>query len=101
MDDAPRVAKGYQLILDFFQKATRLLIMQGFMLWKSNTPEARYVVVAMPLMMGILGLLQVKRVTRVMTNQDDTELECSLLVDEVEAKYELIADYAQRPQLNQ
>jgi len=99
MDESDKAAKGYVKMLDVVRTVSKFLILMYFIL--QENPRAVVFVVSMPLLMIVLACLFEGGLSE--AEEEFTRREASLisLIQEVCFKYRLIADYAQRPKMNE
>jgi len=91
-------AEGYVKVLHLFQKLGQLAVFTYFTLWEN--PDAIYLILAMPTLMTMF--LTCKSLCEAdSADRKDTEAQVLGLAAEVCQRYRLIADYFQRPQMNE
>ncbi|CAE6921301.1 lolD [Symbiodinium natans] len=91
-------AEGYTKVMDLFQKFGQLAVFTYFTL--RENPDAIYLILAMPSLMAIfLAFKACMPLDR--EGRKDIEASVLSLAAEVCQRYRLIADYFQRPQMNE
>lgn len=96
--NSPEVAGSYMMALNLVKQMGRLGIMLGFMLHHST--EAWWVILLMPSLLLVYAMLDPQDVGGAQEVILAKTKRVSILVGEVNQKYELIADYNQRPRMN-
>eukprot|EP00439_Symbiodinium_sp_Y106_P070289 s872_g12.t1 len=91
-------AEGYTKLIDLFQKFGQLAVFTYFTL--RENPAAIYLILAMP---SLMALFLAYKTCMPLNRDDRKDIEASVLAlaAEVCQRYRLIADYFQRPQMNE
>lgn len=99
MNNTADVAKAYSSLLDMLQMVGKLGLLMVFML--SQDPDSAYVLVLMPSLMMLAGCSKGTKLSATAGLAGPLKKVLIDLTTETCAKYRLIADYMQRPQMNE
>eukprot|EP00929_Paragymnodinium_shiwhaense_P001615 TRINITY_DN101852_c0_g1_i1.p1 TRINITY_DN101852_c0_g1~~TRINITY_DN101852_c0_g1_i1.p1 ORF type:complete len:948 (+),score=177.87 TRINITY_DN101852_c0_g1_i1:75-2918(+) len=97
--DASSMAEGYMAVLNLAQLFCKIVVLTSFALW--SNPSAAWAVFAMPALLAIFGYCRVEDMLKASEKSGQASLAVADFVSESCQKYNLIADYQQRPQMNE
>jgi len=96
--DTAEVAEGYTALVNMFRHLVKLIVLQCFVLLAN--PSALKNIVVMPLIMLIYGVWRRNALVNAAAIPGEKLTELVSITQEACHKYRLIADYMQRPHLN-
>jgi len=99
MEDCKTAAEGYKTLLDMARTVTKFIILMSFVL--SESPRALVYVVVMPLLMMLFAVTCTLGLSEAEEELGSREASVVSFIQEVCSKYRLIADFAQRPKMNE
>eukprot|EP00930_Biecheleria_cincta_P013357 TRINITY_DN11951_c0_g1_i2.p1 TRINITY_DN11951_c0_g1~~TRINITY_DN11951_c0_g1_i2.p1 ORF type:complete len:809 (+),score=134.74 TRINITY_DN11951_c0_g1_i2:116-2542(+) len=93
------LAAAYTAVLEMVQQTGRLVLLVVFTL--THDPSSWWVIVVMPTLMIIFGYCRSEALSKAGEQAGPLNRLCIALINETCEKYNLIAEYAQRPQMNE